>query len=552
VTGVPNELKEYSPGGSELGGSDIEGPAGSAGPNGVAYFNGSIWIGTGTALFELGTNGNLKGTVQERPESESESGFKALAGSPTALYGPDSSGNLTVLASTQLPASVTFSFENIQQDQLPVLPSVGAALTNNNARITQVTPSVQATNQISISYEGQSTPFNNTEQRPGVEPIRFIDIQTANLSDTTFVNNTIEFSVAKPTLQNLPNPDANDVELYQYNATTGQYEQLSTSAPTDNGQDFRYTATYAGVDRDLMVGVEEAAPETSVQPDSVTAPGTATAGDTVEITATVENTGQESGDITLDLIRSGTTVNSTSVTVSAGGTSNTSLSTQLTQTGDQTVTVEGPQNSASVTVAVEEPQLQVDVSPSDLPGDGSESNPYKISNASELQAMEDNLDANYELVSDIDASNTAQWNNGSGFDPIGSQASEFSGLLDGNNRTITGLTIDRPTEDNVGLFAQSSGTLIDISLKDTTLTGENFAGGLVGFNSGTITNVTAAVTVTGTNDVGGLVGSNNGGTIQRPTVSSTVTGSSRVGGVIGTNVNAGTVRQSKIQPSLGS
>ena len=95
VTGVPNELKEYSPGGSELGGSDIEDPAGSAGPNGVAYFNGSIWIGTGTALFELGTNGNLKGTVQERPESES--GFEALAGSPTALYGSDSSGNLTVL-----------------------------------------------------------------------------------------------------------------------------------------------------------------------------------------------------------------------------------------------------------------------------------------------------------------------------------------------------------------------------------------------------------------------------------------------------------------------
>jgi acyl-CoA thioesterase FadM len=244
--------------------------------------------------------------------------------------------------------SVTFSFENIEED-LPVLPSVVAALTDeNNARITSSTPAVQTTNPINITYEGQATPFNNTEQRPGVEPIRFIDIQTENLSDSTFVNNTIEFSVAKT---NISNADANDVELYQYNGTTGRYESLSTSAPTDSGQDFRYTATYTDVDRDLMIAA--GAPEISVQSDSVTAPDTVTAGDTLEITAAVANSGNESGNITIGLSRNGTTVNDTSVNVSAESTRNISLATQLTDIGDQTLTIEGPENSVNRTVTVQ-------------------------------------------------------------------------------------------------------------------------------------------------------------------------------------------------------
>ena len=107
---------------------------------------------------------------------------------------------------------------------------------------------------------------------------------------------------------------------------------------------------------------------------------------------------------------------------------------------------------------------QVDVAPSDLPGDGSSSDPHEISNASELQAMEDDLDANYELVADIDASGTAQWNNSQGFDPVGganttsdTPGSSFSGTFDGNGHTITGLTIARTDEDYVGLFGNTSG-----------------------------------------------------------------------------------------------
>ncbi len=204
---------------------------------------------------------------------------------------------------------------------------------------------------------------------------------------------------------------------------------------------------------------------------------------------------------------------------------------------------------------------EADVSPSDLPGDGSESNPYQISNPSELQAMEDDLDANYVLVSDIDASDTAQFNNGTGFDPVGS----FTGSFDGDNHTITGLTIDRPDESGVGLFEESSGVLSNVSLTSVDVTGDADVGGLVGDTNtngivrnarvsgsvtggdnvgglvgdadGTITNSTASVSVTATEDVGGLVGDNDqNGIIKRVAASGSVTGSEfATGGLVGDN-----------------
>jgi hypothetical protein len=149
-------------------------------------------------------------------------------------------------------------------------------------------------------------------------------------------------------------------------------------------------------------------------------------------------------------------------------------------------------------------QYQFEVKYSDLSGDGTESSPYEISNVSELQAMEDDLDANYKLTSDIDVSDTAQFNNGQGFDPVGS----FSGSFDGDNHTIAGLTIDRPDESNVGLFelTSSDATLTDVTLANATVTGDNRVGGLVGFNSGTIIDASVSRDVTAEGSAGGLVG----------------------------------------------
>ena len=212
----------------------------------------------------------------------------------------------------------------------------------------------------------------------------------------------------------------------------------------------------------------------------------------------------------------------------------------------------------------------VDIAASDLAGGGTAADPYEITNASELQAMEDDLDANYELVSDIDASQTARFDDGAGFEPVGdpkfneSTPPPFTGTFDGNNNTITGLTIDRPDETEIGLFGAtgSSATLRNVALVNVTVTGgdnvgglvgrnnrgnimtaratgsvngtEGDVGGLVGGNFGTITNASASGSVAGTNPVGGLVGL-NGGEIQKATASGNVTGSQFVGGLVGDN-----------------
>ncbi|TKX85768.1 hypothetical protein EXE43_11890 [Halorubrum sp. SS5] len=195
---------------------------------------------------------------------------------------------------------------------------------------------------------------------------------------------------------------------------------------------------------------------------------------------------------------------------------------------------------------------QVDIDPSDLAGNGTEADPYRIANASELQAMADDLNANYTLITDVNASNTVQWNDGRGFDPIGGDASNrsslpaFTGTFDGDGHTVTGLAIDRPNETYTGLFGSlESGTVEDVALADHAVTGESQVGSLVGVSrNSTITNVTTAGLVRGTGRlVGGTVGISRTSTLANVTASGDVVGAnSPVGGLTGSVVQTSTVR----------
>jgi hypothetical protein len=92
VTSAPNVVHVFSPDGTETDSFSIRGPGGSTGPNGLAYFDGSLWIGTSSGLYRHTTDGELEATVDER-----ELGYKGLSGTEMALYGPDENGDLTVL-----------------------------------------------------------------------------------------------------------------------------------------------------------------------------------------------------------------------------------------------------------------------------------------------------------------------------------------------------------------------------------------------------------------------------------------------------------------------
>jgi len=175
-------------------------------------------------------------------------------------------------------------------------------------------------------------------------------------------------------------------------------------------------------------------------------------------------------------------------------------------------------------------------------GNGTEANPYKVGNVHQLQCIEEqDLDANYVQVSDIDASETSSWNGGKGFDPIGGT---FRGTFDGQDYNITDLTIDRSKENRIGLFDTFRGTVTNVSIVDSDIIGAVFVGGLIGENNGgTIESSYMTGAVVGSERVGGLVGENDVGLVKESHSTVSVEGTLQVGGLVGRNFG-GTINES--------
>jgi hypothetical protein len=174
-------------------------------------------------------------------------------------------------------------------------------------------------------------------------------------------------------------------------------------------------------------------------------------------------------------------------------------------------------------------------------GSGTGANPYIITNVTQLQEMSGGLNAWYELGNDIDASSTVNWYGGQGFVPVGDSAHGFAGNFDGKGFSITGLFINRPSSDNIGLFGTSRiATIKDVNLVNPNISGNNSTGSLVGYSdSSTISDCSCSgATVKGaSSNVGGLVGNKNAGTIigcstYSPVVTST-SSNSYYGGLLG-------------------
>ncbi len=93
-------------------------------------------------------------------------------------------------------------------------------------------------------------------------------------------------------------------------------------------------------------------------------------------------------------------------------------------------------------------------------GNGTEANPYLIETKEHLNNVRNDLGAYYKLVADItftdeDFSTQGEfYNNGYGWEPIGTANSPFTGSFDGNNKNISGLIISaQPSETAyIGLF----------------------------------------------------------------------------------------------------
>ncbi len=165
----------------------------------------------------------------------------------------------------------------------------------------------------------------------------------------------------------------------------------------------------------------------------------------------------------------------------------------------------------------------------------------------QLQLMALDLGAGYTLGADLDMTGAFAANSGgyyggvwssAGFDPVGiNSANPFTGGLDGQGHRISGLTINRAGEGDVGLFGYTQdATVSDLTLSSGSITGNQGVGALAGeFNGGTITSVSSNISVEGSEFVGGLVGaSQNFTAISLASASGDVSGSGdTVGGLIG-------------------
>ena len=172
-----------------------------------------------------------------------------------------------------------------------------------------------------------------------------------------------------------------------------------------------------------------------------------------------------------------------------------------------------------------------------------------IRSVQEFKQME--LTGMYMLMQDLNFS-------GKEWTPIGTENAPFAGVFNGNGHVIKNFKITKSTE-YAGLFGRSIGVIRDLGVENFTINVEwwasaspySYAGGLVGYNGGTIMNCYATGDVTATPPTGtassgpyagGLVGDNGGGMITNcyatGNVTATATSSSSLsyaGGLVGSD-----------------
>lgn len=180
-------------------------------------------------------------------------------------------------------------------------------------------------------------------------------------------------------------------------------------------------------------------------------------------------------------------------------------------------------------------------------GSGTEGDPFVIVNGEQMNSVRLFLESYFVLDADVDLSEVSNADP-LGWEPVGALGDEFIGSFNGNGFTISGLTISRPDQTEVGLFGVlgSGGVIANVNVTATGVRGAQATGALVGRQlDGMISNCHSAGSITCTSSrAGGLVGSQEAGTILRCSSSCGISSElSRAGGLVGLT-QAGVIRES--------
>lgn len=145
-----------------------------------------------------------------------------------------------------------------------------------------------------------------------------------------------------------------------------------------------------------------------------------------------------------------------------------------------------------------------------LQGEGTEENPYLLYTRADLFCVNNDINASYKLMDDIDLEKQE-------FTPIGNaEAGAFAGTFDGNGHTISNLKVS--SGKYAALFGCNEGTIKNIVLKNIDVSGTRYAAGVVAENAeaGTIADCKVlsgkVQGVDGLNplNIGGICGLNSG------------------------------------------
>jgi len=124
--------------------------------------------------------------------------------------------------------------------------------------------------------------------------------------------------------------------------------------------------------------------------------------------------------------------------------------------------------------------------------------------------------------------------------PIGNSSVSFSGSFDGDGHTVSGMFINTTSSHN-GLFGNNSGTVQNVTVADSWVSGGKYTAGVVGDNVGTVMSVNNSASVKSSEEcVGGVIGRstykntlNNNSVIKKVKNRGFVSGNNDVGGVAG-------------------
>lgn len=238
-------------------------------------------------------------------------------------------------------------------------------------------------------------------------------------------------------------------------------------------------------------------------------------------------------------------------------------------------------------VSIEDVEISKDETPWELAGSGTKEDPYLIESIEDLVSFSNDVNEGnsysnkyVKLTKTLDFKSPLSYNNpktkvsekttriikedtngeeiqtflikedGTGFNPIGNSSNGFRGTFDGNGKEIKNIYINRPNEDNIGVFAKVSGEIKSIGVLGRINGGGDCLSGLVGETesrakiSACYSDINFTIVGNAMDSIGGIVGYNRGEIINcysngniNGNLSNDTTSHKGIGGVCGSNSN---------------